>query len=433
MTVYNQNITVKKNREKILADIATAYSNEIAAKANQITPILTIDGLQKVQDSTTTTTQLAIARNSLDQVLNELTQNESSEQLQSVITDENCLPMISGEKGMYNPVGASMSRTMTSEWGQQGSISFNNNLIASIMDLKTPASNYLTAFPDDQTQFSKSPIFTANAKKVNTPTELGIDLGVHYHYSLSDNGPIPFAIFAIKNTNLASSKTFTLKFKSSGYSSYSGASVVSYVPDVTNNNRAAITSFTFSTLYALYSGDANVERQATVVIPANKTAIIVMTGGTKYHTTNTAWIEMYVKNINEIMADPELKADINTMEVLRRSMEAKPINSITAKATTLLDLIRLEPTVSNLQKASISKNVRGLLTPDLISVTQAFASNLEATTAGLIPGDYFFHTGTGATTQVVPSYENNGLAVTGGMIVGAWYWNTTSSTYARVV
>jgi len=433
MTEYIQTLNSLQNKKNMLAGMATAFSNEIEAKANEITPILTINGLQKIQDSATTTTQLALARNSLNQVFNELTQYESSEQLQSVITDENYLPMVSGEKGMLNPVGASYARTLSSEWGQQGNILFNNNLLALIMDLKTPASNYLTAFPDDQTQFSKSPIFTANTKKVNTPTELGIDLGIHYHYTLSDNGPIPFAIFAIKNTNLASSKTFTLKFKSSGYTSYSGASVVSYVPDVTNNNRAAITSFTFSTLYASYTGDANVERQATVVIPANKTAIIVMTGGTKYYTTSTAWIEMYIKNINEIMADPELKADINTMEVLRRSMEAKPINSITAKATTLLDLIKLEPTVSNLQKASISKNVRGLVTPDLISVTQAFASNLAATTAGLIPGDYFFHTGTGATTQVVPSYATNALAVTGGMIVGAWYWNTTSSTYTKVV
>ena len=433
MTVYNQNLTAKKNREKILADIATAYSNEIAAKANQITPILTIDGLQKVQDSTTTTTQLAIARNSLDQVLNELTQYESSEQLQSVITDENYLPMIAGEKGMYNPTGASFSRTMTSEWGQQGSSLFNNSLLALLMGLKTPSSNYASVFSDEQTQFSKKPVFIPNAKNTNTPTELGIDLGVHYHYSLSDNGPIPFAVFAIKNTNLVANKSFTLKFKATGYSSYSGASICAYTPDVTNSNRSAISSLVFSTLYATYGGDANVERTATVTIPANKTVIIVMTGGTKYNTTNTAWIDMYIKNLGEIMSDNELKADIDTMEVLRRSMEAKPINSITAKATTLLDLIRLEPTVSNLQKASISKNVRGLLTPDLISVTQAFASNLEATTAGLIPGDYFFHTGTGATTQVVPSYENNGLAVTGGMIVGAWYWNTTSSTYARVV
>ena len=100
---------------------------------------------------------------------------------------------------------------------------------------------------------------------------------------------------------------------------------------------------------------------------------------------------------------------------------------------TLLDLIKLEPTVSNLQKASISTNVRGLLTPDLLSVTQAFANNLAATTAGLKAGDYFFHTGTGAINQVVPSYANNVLAVTGGMAVGAWYWNTTSSTYAQVV
>ena len=433
MTTYNENLSVNNNRKKMLTGMATAFSNEIEQKANQIKPILTVNGLQKVQDSSTTSNQVAIVRSSLEQVLNDLKQYESSEQLQSVITDENYLPMVSGEKGANNPVGAAYSRTMSSEWGQQGNITFNNNLIATLMDLKTPASNYLTAFPDDQTQFTKTPTFTANAKKVNTPTELAIDLGVHYLYSLSDYGPIPFVIFAIKNTNLVSSKTFVLKFKSGGYTSYSGSSVVSYVPDVTNNNRAAITSFNFSTLYASYTGDANVERQATVVIPANKTAIIVMTGGTKYYTTNVGWIDMYIKNINEIMADSELKADINTMEVLRRSMEAKPINSITPKATTLLDLIKLEPTVSNLQKASISTNVRGLLTPDLLSVTQAFANNLAATTAGLKAGDYFFHTGTGATTQVVPSYANNGLAVTGGMAVGAWYWNTTSSTYAQVV
>jgi hypothetical protein len=142
---------------------------------------------------------------------------------------------------------------------------------------------------------------------------------------------ITMSVLPLRNTTSASiTKTVTF-YHSADFSSYGGAALAVYTP--TNNvTYSAVISGTWSQPYTYAASTNNTGGNASVVIPANTTVLLLYATSHNYQTTNKFVDSHYYYNLDTVI-DGSVICDLRMLETLRT-------NRNLGNATNNLDMPR---------------------------------------------------------------------------------------------
>jgi len=349
-----------------------------------------------VQTIDSKNTQLVNMRNEALFISQQIANINAAATLSSNAVQTGQYPFVTGVKTHYQISG----RTFTTQWGLPTTQVHLENLLALIAGIKfTPGSNYLTQFPDAQTEFNQVPKYECNTNSFKFEPR-GIDSGMPTTWAdvnYQTYPAHPFIIFALRNNNLSTNKTIQLNFNTSAANATYGQSLVAlFTPDNTNSLKSSITSYATSTAYTLTTAQAN---QATgninITVPADKTLIVMIYASDQYHGANTNQYSykrtLFINNPRTLFTqDADVVPDYTLMENLRRGISGDSI------FTSLLDLWKVTPPTNRLSQVNSNTDIANIMDKTL----PVYADNAAASAGGLLPGR-LYRTTAGDIKQVV--------------------------------
>lgn len=287
----------------------------------------------------------------------------------------------SGIKGHYN---LSSSFSWSSDFNYSYSQEWNEKLLALICGIEKMPTAYTTDFStqykafvegyEPRLHYSVSP----NCWSPGLISETREYDGSSYSYSNK-----PFIVFAIKNTS-GSDITTTLDMYYSAYGSYSAASIGVFTPNDTNANRTSINGYSFSSVWQYTSSGYSNSGAQNIVVPANKSVIVVCISSKYNYTSYTNVYQLALKDLATTFSDAALVPDIEIMTNMENAYHGR----YTSSFDHLAKLWTITPPTN-----PASQIVNGLV-PE-------YADNAAAVTAGLAVGKVYTNSTTKALSVVV--------------------------------
>lgn len=312
--------------------------------------------------------------------------------------------------GCRSVQSSTSNRSYTTELGSPNTSTFIDAMLSSILKIYKNSANVL--LPSAQRGFKIDPAFVPSAKTdfINNPT--GCD--DVFLYSNTDYAGQDFMVFALKN-DTGSNKTFAFDFNGSAYTTNTLLNVWQYTPNASDNAIYAGGAFTLTktSLFNITSSSSTTDRTVNITIANGFSSIIIFQSCVKYITTNTAGRDSFVRNIKTNLEGQGLKQNANIMEIFRRVIEGKRINSVT-----------------NFNQLNILDDIFKLRCGSLIP---NYATNNAALAGSEMAGNTYYNTTSKSLKIVLLEFANNAAALAGGLTAGMLYYNTTLVDEAIVV
>lgn len=382
------------NKEFFQAELdrLTTQVGSIDLTQAQVSPV-TGKIVQTIADKNT---QLTNMRNEAAYAYGQLQQINAADTLASNAVQTGQYPFISGVKTHFQTSG----RSMTTEWGLPTTKTFLENLLALTVGIKfIPSSNYVTQFPDAQSEWAEVPLYDTNTNQFKfEPKNIDSGMPTTWADASYQTYPMhPFIFFTLRNNNLTTNKTIQLNYNTSASNNTYGQSLVAiFTPDNTNSLKSSISSYATSNLYTLSTSQSNQNSGAiNITVPADKTLIVCLMSSDQYYGVSTSQYSykrnIFINNPRTLFTqDTDIVPDYNIMENMRRGMQGDSI------FTSLLDLWKVVPPTNRLSQVSSNVDISNILDKTL----PVYNDNASAIAGGLTSGR-FYRTSSGVVSVVI--------------------------------